>query len=490
MTDHAVRWHEGMFLTPQHFQAADRWNARQRSLGSQWDEQYPWGIRSIEIDQDALANHRLVVRRLQARMPGGSLLCFPEDGTLAVIDLRATLARHDTAVIYLALPLDNPSRPSTTEVGADHGARHNVDAVEVPDENTGADKQAIQVLKPNARLLVEGDDLAGYEVLPIVRIARSEATAGGSPIIDPRFIPPVLACDAWPPLRVGVLTQLLERLERKAEVLAGQAVARGLGFDSHGQGEQLLLAQLRSLHEAVALMTVDLTSQGITPLGAYRELARLVGRLSIFSGDKRVRSLPAYDHDRLGPCFATVVATINELLSMVVVPSYEERRFQAENQLLKVQLESSWLEAEQRVLLGVESSLPADEVETMIARGSNMKFGSAERAETLFLQGDAGLEPRRLLHVPRALPARRGLSYYELSTPGIAGEWHRVERSLSLAVRIAEHLLVDEVPGQNLVVLDLNGKTATLGMSLFVVRDGAPVPSTVEGAPVQELASV
>lgn len=491
MSEHAVRWHEGMFLTPQHFQAADRWNGRQRQLGSQWDQHYNWGLRAIEIDHDALANQRLVVRRLRARMPGGSLVCFPEDGTLAVIDLQAALQRSDSAVVYLGLPLENPSRPSTTEVGSDHGARHNVDAVEVHDENTGADAQPIQVLKPNARLLVEGEDLAGYEVLPIMRIARSEAAVGGAPIVDPSFIPPVLACDAWPPLHVGVLTQLLERLEKKADVLAGQAVARDLGFDSHGQGERLLLEQLRTLQETVALLTVDITSQGITPFAAYRELARLVGRLSVFTGDKRVRTVPAYDHDHLGTCFAAAVATINELLAMVVVPSYEERLFRADETLLKVELEPSWLEPNQQILLGVESSLSADEVERLITSGSNVKFGSGPRADSLFLHGDAGLEPRRVTHVPRALPVRRGLNYYELATPGVPGEWHQVERSLSLAARIAEHLLIDEVLGQNSVVLDVNGKTATLKMSLFVLRNTDAVADPAEVTPTShEFATV
>ncbi|TWT90069.1 hypothetical protein Mal64_04520 [Pseudobythopirellula maris] len=475
MSHHAVHWHEGMFLTPQHFQAAERRQDYLRQRSSQWDCHHNWGLRRIEIDADALANHRLVIRRLQARMHDGALLSFPEDGAPPVVDLQAALRDRREVRVYLALPLAQEHRSNTAESNEEVAARYLVETRELVDENTGADGLAVQMLHPNARLLVTGDDLAGYDALPIAQIRRAETT-GGSPTLDPEFIPPVLACDAWDPLRVGVLTRLLERVEKKAAVLSDQVVARRLTHDSQGAGERLLLEQLRVMNEAASVLAVDTASSGVAPLTAYRELARLVGKLSALSADCRVRPLPVYDHDDLGNCFLTVRNAVEGLLDGVVEPGYQERPFTASGPTLRVELDPNWLEPGVGLYVGVQTSLGADELERLLASGRNIKFGAGGRAEELYLLGQAGLEPRRLARAPRPLPIRRGLHYYTLSSDGAPEEQRNAERSLSLAARLSERLVVDQLGEQNALVIDADGRSATLGLSLFVVRDDENTP--------------
>ncbi|MEQ8849460.1 type VI secretion system baseplate subunit TssK [Botrimarina sp.] len=486
MSDSPVYWREGMFLTPQHFQAADRSEARQRRLGSQWDRAYNWGIRSIDIDPDALANHRLVVRRLAARMPDGETVAFPDDGSLPVLDLQGPLREREAVRVYLGLPLENPNRPAVGEA-SDPSVRWTVEVREANDRNTGLGAQTIQVLRPNVRLLTSEEDLHGYTALPIAQVRRSE-TAAGAPAIDPGFIPPVLACDAWAPLQVGVLTRLLERIEKKAEVLAGQALGRGLGFDSTGQGERRLLEQLRVLQTAVAVLSVDLGAQGQPPLAAYRELGRLIGTLSVFAPDRRARVLPAYDHDDLAGCFLAARDTIEELLSAVVQPTYEQRSFTRHESLLRVDLEPRWLEPGCTLLLGAESSATAQDVQRLLVSGRNAKFGCAGRAEELFLLGEAGLEPLRVLQPPSGLPVRKGLQYYRLAADSAPQEWRAVERSMTLAVRLSESVLVDELADQNAVVIDIDGRPSTLRLTLFALQgDSAPAASSLAA---DELATV
>lgn len=473
MSDHAVHWHEGMFLTPQHFQAADRWQAELSQRGSQWDHHYNWGLHALELDQDALANQRLVIHRLQARLPDGTLLSLPEDATLPVVDLQTSLRNHEQVRIHLALPLEQANRSNTADDSQSLTARYLVQATDTTDENTGANAQSIEVRRPNVRLLVTGDDLAGYEVLPIAQISRSE-TSTGAPRLDPSYIPPLLSCDCWEALNQGILTKLQEQIEKKARSLASQAVARRVGFDSYGPGEQLMLEQLRALNEAYSVLAVDIAAQGVAPFSAYRELARLVGRLSVFGPQKRSTPLPIYNHDDLGGCFLVAQKTIEQLLHGVVEPGYQERIFTSAESLLRVTLEPSWLAPGSRLYLGVQSSLPVDEVEELLENGRNIKFGSEKRAESLYLLGQAGLQPERLQHTPQPLPVRKGLTYFALNADNAANEWQQVERSLSLAARLTEQLVVDELDEQDTVVLDIDGRSATMKLSLFVVNDAEP----------------
>ena len=55
MTARAVHWHEGMFLQPHHFQADHRYLTARTHRAMSWPVHHTWGLRSVEIDTDALA---------------------------------------------------------------------------------------------------------------------------------------------------------------------------------------------------------------------------------------------------------------------------------------------------------------------------------------------------------------------------------------------------------------------------------------------------
>src|SRR4029077_16779801 len=106
MTAHAVYWHEGMFLQPHHLQASERHQAHLHQLGSKWDLHHNWGLRCVELREDALANHRLVVRQLEARLKDGTLIVLrPDDGSLPAIDLKPALERDPSLKVFLAVPV-------------------------------------------------------------------------------------------------------------------------------------------------------------------------------------------------------------------------------------------------------------------------------------------------------------------------------------------------------------------------------------------------
>ena len=89
MNNRAVHWHEGMFLRPHHFNTAQQHWDQVVSQNAKWDLHYNWGLRSIDLDLDALANYRLVIRSLRARLRDGTLVAIPEDGVLPALDLKA-----------------------------------------------------------------------------------------------------------------------------------------------------------------------------------------------------------------------------------------------------------------------------------------------------------------------------------------------------------------------------------------------------------------
>src|SRR4051794_14821908 len=58
MTARAVHWHEGMFLRPQQFQAAERHAHELLARTSRWDVHHGWGVHRVEWEPEALATYR------------------------------------------------------------------------------------------------------------------------------------------------------------------------------------------------------------------------------------------------------------------------------------------------------------------------------------------------------------------------------------------------------------------------------------------------
>ena len=74
MSNFPVHWHEGMFLRPQHFQAADRYWSETLERSEQWDHEYNYGLRAVEISAEAIANYQVQLTLCQARMRDGTLV--------------------------------------------------------------------------------------------------------------------------------------------------------------------------------------------------------------------------------------------------------------------------------------------------------------------------------------------------------------------------------------------------------------------------------
>jgi type VI secretion system protein ImpJ len=471
MASRPVHWHEGMFLRPHHFQAAQRHEAAQRDRGDRWDLHYNWGLRSVDINQAALANHRFVIQSLQARLRDGTLIALPEDAAPPALDLKTPLENQRSLMVLLAVPALRVGRANVSEDGQAEGGRFLLDTQDVEDENTGLNPQPVEVRRLNVRLLPSsGEEPAGYEVLPIARIEKS-ADADAVPRLDVSYIPPLLACDAWPPLQVGILRALYDRIGTKIDLLANQVRSRGISAESQVGEDARIVGQLRALNEAYAVLNIMAFADGVHPFAAYLELCRLVGRLSIFGETRRPPELPHYDHDDLGRCFYQVKVYLDGLLGLVVEPDWLQRPFRGAALRMQVPLEPAWLEPAWQMFVGVQSPLPAEQCITLLTTPGqlDMKIGSSDRVDQIYDYGQAGL---KFTHrpQPRALPVVPGLIYFQVDREAQTAEWQHVQKSLTLAVRLNEQRIVGSIQDEQALTIRHAGQTTTLRFTLYVVR--------------------
>lgn len=475
MTARAVHWHEGMFLRPHHFQALQRHWSYQNQRNDKLDHYYNWGLRSIDLDRDALSNFRFEVHSLAVRLRDGTMVEIPGDGVLPAMELKGLFDEHRSAIVYLALPMMNLAKANVAERGPIDGARYLVDLQELEDENTGVNPQPLSVRLLNFKYLLSTQEKAGYDVIPLARLQKS-MRSDAAPELDESYIPPVLACDAWKTLTVGILRNLCDRIGKKIETIATQISARGITLDSRGQGDAALVAQLWELNEAYARMSIWCFSPGVHPFQAYVDLAGLVGRLSFFTATHRPPDLPKYDHDDLGTCFWTVKRYIDEFLELMVEPAYKERPFVGTGLRMQVAIEPSWLDSAWQMFIGVQSPLPPEELTRLLTVPGqlDMKIGSSERVDAIYRLGQAGLQFSPRPQPPNVLPSLPGLIYFQVRRDQANVEWQNVQRSLALALRLNENRIAGNIQGQRVLNVTMGPQqTVPLQFTLYVIASNA-----------------
>lgn len=465
-----VHWSEGLFLRPHHFQAADRYSTETLQTSEQWDHQYHYGLRKLELSEEAIANYQVQVNVCHARMQDGALISLDPGQEPDRVDLKEAFAGESVVRVFLAVPKLKMGNVNVA-VGTDSGKPRYIEQKQsIQDESLGGNDQEIQLRDLNVRLLLSTDDLAGYDVLPIAQIQRAgekEAT----PQVDDNYFPPVLAIDAWPPLGRDVVRAIYDIIGKKIEVLSEQVINRGITLVSQEPGDLDRLLMLSVLNEAYSTLRVLAFAFGVHPLPAYTELCRIVGQLSIFGADRRPPEIPHYDHDDLARIFRYVKERIEALLERIRDYEYEQRFFVGEGTGMSATIESKWLGADWQWFVGVmRGSLSEQDCLKLLSPGElDWKLGSARQVDALFEYGAEGLHLTPLAQAPRALPPGRDWIYYEVSRENAA--WKDVLETETLAMRLKDSLIVNrnELQGKRKLVVSVGGKQAALQFALFAV---------------------
>jgi len=106
----AIQWHEGLLLTPQHFQQMSSRHEALVQYGNLMVSPFGWGVRRFKHHAISLPAGKLRVLELEAVMPDGLVVVHglhgPDRDGVLEIDLAAHAEQmgHNGALVHVAVP--------------------------------------------------------------------------------------------------------------------------------------------------------------------------------------------------------------------------------------------------------------------------------------------------------------------------------------------------------------------------------------------------
>ena len=374
-----IQWHEGMLLSPQHFQQE---SARIDQLIA-WQclaaDPMAWGVRRLQIDENQLAGGLLRVLQLEAVMPDGMAVSYSVDRAEGY-DLQLDLKPY-------AEQLEAGELPVYLRIGRARSVRGNgqptrfrgVAAEPVNDEVSEA--LPVDIPRAAANLELSAGDVPSsvYLHMKLMTVRRDNEVIRRGP-----FLPAMLTLE-WQSEVHGRARTLAAQMRSKAAFIAKQTAHPSSRLEDRiAMLEQK--ARLSSLVLALPLLEGVLRPTEVAPYRLFLALCAQLGPLSLLRPGAVPMQPPAWDAAdpmaALEPVLQAVVDLVGE-----VSQDWRAQVFGFDGRVFSLDLQPQWLGP--RIVVGLRGQGERDHIAWM--------NGAVIGSRTVWTT----LSDRRILGAPR-----------------------------------------------------------------------------------------
>jgi len=424
-----VVWSKGVFLSPQHLQAQDRFFEDSLRYLSGALAYANWGFSALEIDPAGLSEGRLSVSRATGIFPDGLMLdCPASDAPPASRTLEKSFPEGSkTCAFYLAVPQDRPGGLNVALQRGGVSTRFFAELQMLRDENSSGVEKPVSLARKNLQILAEGENLEGSVLLPLCMIEKTEA---GGYRLESKYAPPLLNLKNNE-LLTGILRGEIETLVSRSSQLAGSRRQRNQSLADFSASDIANFWLLYTINVHLPVFRHLLDSNQVHPEMLYLHMLSLAGALTTFSSRIELRDLPKYEHEKLGQCFLALDAAIIELLDTVVPSNFVALPLKLlRGSIYATSIDKDSYFENSRPYLAVSSDLKDADLITRIP--SLAKACSATHIEQLIRQALPGLKLTHVPVPPRAIPVKLKYQYFSIEKSGAV--WEAVTRARNFAV--------------------------------------------------------
>jgi type VI secretion system protein ImpJ len=445
-----VIWSKGVFLSPQHLQAQDRFFEEVLRFQIEALSFRSWGYTALLLDGTALSEGSLSVTRASGIFPDGLPVDIPSSDSLPrsrTLDECFRDGRSKCA-FYLAVP---QHRPGGINVGLERGGvstRFYAELQMLRDENnSGNAEKPVSVAKKTLQTMAKGENLEGSVLLPLAVIEQTEA---GTYRFDPKYVPPMVNLKGSDYLS-GILRGLVELLVARSSQIAGNRRQRNQSLADFSASDVANFWLLYTMNTHMPALRHMFESDHVHPEQLFSQMLQLAGALTTFSPKLEPRDLPRYDHEQLGACFGLLDALLRELLDTVVPSNFVSLPLKPlRDSIYATAIDKDQYFQNSRFYLAISAEMREPD---LISRTPKLaKVCSATNIEQLIRQALPGLQMVHIPVPPRAIPVKLKYQYFSLERSGVA--WESILRSRNFAV-----YLPGDIPNPDMELIILLAST-------------------------------
>lgn len=405
-----VIWKEGIFLQPQHFQLLERFLLETLNARIVSENSYFYGLTEMVLDEDALSNGTLVLRKCSGILPDGTCFSIPRNHSAPPSKTLSDLFSHQKQHIdfYLGVALVKEGRCSVGYEQSDTPSRFRSFIENVPDEVTGGDPKEIELGNLNFRLFLEGEPLDDFSCVIAGRIKRN---ADGKYVLQEDRIPPLLRIDGSRFL-MNNLRSLLELLYAKSSEISEKRSQLKGGMAKFSSSDESLYRLLELINSYTPLLEHYYSTASVHPFELFKLLTMFSGGMSVFSSEINLKNFPRYDHQQIWAALGSLMEMIRKVLDADLSAGCIRIPFeQVEPSIYVCKIKNERLFSEARFFLGVSAG-DIPEKELIVGSLQRIKMSSRDRLELLISSALPGLPLLHVANPPENLPKKQGFVYF------------------------------------------------------------------------------
>lgn len=436
-----ILWFEGMTLDPHHLQQWDRYqqstlNGRIRALS-----RYDWGLTSLEIDQDRLANGEFRLVRCSGVLPDGLVFNMPDHDVLPAPRnvQQAFGATQDRLNVVLALPANQQDGRNVALQGSQNRQeiRFAAETIRVRDENTGADEREIEAARPLFQLRFEGESLESFTSLRLAEIRREPS---GAFVLSEEFVPTCMRISASSTL-MTIARKVLEQLVAKSATFSDR-VQTIKAQRELSPSDLMVVGQLSAINAYIPLLKQHHELGESSPAAFFSTLLSLAGQLSVYvPGTRNVspRDYPCYDHGAPSEGFNRIGAILYEMVGGAAPPAnYVEIPLQKKREnVYTAELEEALLGRAQLFIVARSEEIPEERLITDLPR--MLRVASPETLDQVLGAAVLALPLEHTTRLPAGMRVDAQANYFQLQKRG--SFWSAIEDSSAVAIFVPDEFI-------------------------------------------------
>lgn len=390
----SIQWHEGLLLTPQHFQQLSLRNEALLQYSAGVIAPFYWGVRYFKVDPTSLVSGILRILDLEAVMPDCLVVShgLRRDDELHV-DLTPYVdeMKERPMPVYLAVA----ARETNALTKSDLARYNSLEGDPVIDENTGDGQLRIPRLRPRLSLLVTEKPSKKYVSFPLAKVIYKN---GSFALTD--FIPPTPMVAVQSPLGI-MCAMAARRVREKAMYLTEQASS-----PSSGTGMRLDLetrSLIRSLVAALPCFEALLYTGVSHPFQIYLALCSMMGHLAVLGKGLVPPVLAPYDHDDLRTTFEQVINFIFRMIDEGATSAYRLYPFHYRDGFYELTFDATWMN--KQLVIGIKGQTGMSERDVM-NWGRECLIGSERKLQSMRENRILGARREQIERADELVPPR------------------------------------------------------------------------------------